>query len=405
MSTSVRSGTRPTHDEALEKNGQASWLLFTGTVVAATGGPLYLSASLLPNLLTDTSRSSGLVAVVGAAMFLPTLVVWLRYSEDIRSAGGLFAFVEAAAGRKIALVQAGLWFLSYGLYLSYTTAYICYDLLPAAFPAITPYREWLQLALPLVLVTMVLAPIRWSMIALTAVAAAQVALVALMASLAMRSSGAWTSSFLGRGELVSVTSASANMSLLFICSGLPLFLATEVRGDSRTVRSGLVTGWGTTAVLSVMAAVPLSAVSQRLLSSELAGVGIADRSTVPAFADLIGIGTAVSVAGVMAVEFLAMTRLAHAVTKQPVRKISRVLAGGFVAVSAMSLTNPEQVYQDLLMPSLVALWLAQLIVVAVYPRFAAMRSGLRLSDMAVAAGGVALMAYGLYTAVGGSVST
>jgi hypothetical protein len=34
-------------------------------------------------------------------------------------------------------------------------------------------------------------------------------------------------------------------------------------------------------------------------------------------------------------------------------------------------SRPLRVYSDLLVPSLVALWLAQLIVFAVYPRFAA----------------------------------
>ena len=38
-------------------------------------------------------RSAGLLMVVGVALYALPLAVWLRYSEEIVSAGGLAAFV------------------------------------------------------------------------------------------------------------------------------------------------------------------------------------------------------------------------------------------------------------------------------------------------------------------------
>jgi len=103
------------------------------------------------------------------------------------------------------------------------------------------------------------------------------------------------------------------------------------------------------------------------------------------------------VAGVIAAEFLALSRLLHQVLRQPIPKVSRVLAGVLVAGSAASLADPLRVYADLLKPSLIALWLAQLMVFAVYPRFVARRRRLRVLDVGLAAGACALMLFGLYS--------
>jgi hypothetical protein len=51
------------------------------------------------------------------------LVIWLRYARRVNGAGRLYSFVEAAAGRRVA-GQAGLWIVSYLLYLLYTGAIV-----------------------------------------------------------------------------------------------------------------------------------------------------------------------------------------------------------------------------------------------------------------------------------------
>lgn len=385
--------------------GRVSRATFTGVVMTATGGPLYLSSSLIPGLLGDAAPSAGLVVLLAAVMFLPTLVVWLRYSDDIVSNGGLFSFVECAVGRKVALVQAALWLISYVLYLGYTVAYICYDVLPVVFPEVVPYRQLLQISIPLALAALVLAPVRVCLPTLAIVGAAQVALLALATAVSFGDVGAPASSFIGHGDPAGVALTGANIGLLFICASLPLFLAAEVRGGAGAVRTGLKTGWGIVAALAVLATVPLAQTATRLRSTEVAGVALAQHAGSPLLADAIGIGTALSVAGVLAAEFLAITRLVHAVTRQPVPRVSRILSVGFVAASAACLINPTRIYDSLLTPSLVALWLAQLIVVAAYPWFAAKRTGLRSNDLLIAAGGAVLMMYGLYTATIGSLAT
>src|SRR5439155_21091805 len=114
-----------------------------------------LAALYAPGAISDVTGSAGSVAVLGSLVFLAPLAIWLRYSRDIAGAGGLYSFVEAAAGRRVALVQAGLWAASYTLYLLYTSAYVVYDLLPPVWPGIGPWRPALAAVLPAVIALVV----------------------------------------------------------------------------------------------------------------------------------------------------------------------------------------------------------------------------------------------------------
>ena len=105
---------------------------FAGVAVASFGGPLALAALYAPGIVADATSSAGLAMVAAAAVFAFPLVIWLRYARHSNGAGGLYSFVEAAAGRRAALVQAALWIVSYLLYLLYTTVQIVYDTLPAS---------------------------------------------------------------------------------------------------------------------------------------------------------------------------------------------------------------------------------------------------------------------------------
>ena len=72
----------------------------------------------------------------------------------------------------------------------------------------------------------------------------------------------------------------------------------------------------------------------------------------------------------------------------------------FIAIDAISLINPEGIYEQLLRPSLIALFTAQAIVFLVYPlyRRAIDRRGW-IPPTIVAALAPALMIYGLYHAI------
>ena len=72
----------------------------------------------------------------------------------------------------------------------------------------------------------------------------------------------------------------------------------------------------------------------------------------------------------------------------------------FLAADALSLVNPDRFYDDLLKPSLGALFVSQLVVFLVFPRFR--RSALALGAAAIASG---LVVWGFYTLIAGGVST
>lgn len=108
---------------------------------------------------------------------------------------------------------------------------------------------------------------------------------------------------------------------------------------------------------------------------------------------------AVSVAGVMLVEYLALSRLVGAVTSWPMRRIIVAIGAAVVLAAPFTLINPERIYNDLLTPSLVALWLSQLIVFAVYPRFAARQHDRPLPAWVLTAAATAFAVYGLWATI------
>jgi hypothetical protein len=376
-------------------------LLFEALTVAATGGPLALVAIYVPGVLGDARGSAGLVVLLGVALFVPSLLIWLNYSRRVVGGGGLYSFVEAAAGLRVARVQAGLWVISYLLYVVYTVTYIVYDLLPSMFPSVEPARPALQIGVAVVLAAVALAPIRHAVMIIAVSAAVQLVLVATIVVTALTfpggSPGSTGGSFGLHGSASDVLVAGANTSILFICASLPLFLGGEVNGGSTAVRRGLASGWAVVAAATVVGVVPLAAIGSKVLETTIPGMSLATQAGHTALADAIAIGILLSVGGVILAEFLALTRLGNALTGWPVSRLSRILALVVVGGSAVSLVNPDRVYDDLLKPSLVALWLAQGIVFAVYPRFVWRHGTLRARDVGLAVVATGLMAFGLWS--------
>jgi hypothetical protein len=374
-----------------------------GFAVASIGGPLALAAIYLPG--AGDPRSAGLFALVGAGLYALPLAVWLRYSEDIVSAGGLAAFVEAAVGRRAALAQAAIWSFSYFLYLPYTVTDVVYEMLGEIFPGLHPWRPALQVGLPIAIVAFVLLRVTTVLRVLAVSAAIQLVLVLILAFVMLRHVGAPASSFTRVPSTVHLARGSANVALLFLCGSLPLFLGAGVVGGSRVVRRSLSTAGIVVAGYLVFAAFPLAAVDPRLVHAHLPGYEIAGAYSGRALAIAIGVGGAVSVTGLIVAEYLALSRLLHAATGVSVRKLLVWIGVPFVVFDALSLTDPHAFDENVLRPSLVALFLSQLIVFAGFPVYRARRGRLTLVDVLIAAGAFALMTWGLYRAFFHPVST
>jgi amino acid transporter len=372
-------------------------LPFLGVVVASFGGPLALAALYAPSILTDASASAGFVMVAAAVVFAVPLLVWLRYSRHVATPGGLYGYVVAAAGPRVGLLQAGLWIASYVLYLAYTTASIVYDTLPAVLPGIGPYQSTLEIAIPVALAATMLAGRTITLAVLGVVAAGQLVLVAVLAAVTV-GHDAPASSFAVHGPVGDIATATALTALLYICGSLPLFLGGEVVRPFRTVPRAVTAGFLLTAAGVVATVFPIAA-NPAFTHAPIPGMSIAEVFAGHSLAVTIGIGVAVSTAGLMLVEYVALSRVLHAVTDRPLRPIIVVLAVVLVGSAPLSLINPERFYDDLLKPSLIALWLSQLVVFAVYPRFAAARRQRPLPAWTLAIGASAFAIYGVYATV------
>ncbi|HEY0869378.1 MAG TPA: hypothetical protein VGD55_03185, partial [Acidothermaceae bacterium] len=340
---------------------------FLAIAVVSFGGPLALAALYVPGLVDDVFSSAGLVTVIAPLAFAFPLLIWLRYAREISSSGGLFSFVEAAAGRRVALVQATIWTVSYLLYLVYTTVYVVYDVLPTVIPGVQPYRSTLEVAIPIALAILVIAGRSPAVVVLSIFAVGQLVLVGLLAVVTIAHAHPM-SSFTTTSDVGGIASASGNVALLFVCGSLPFFFGGEVAQPARAVRRGVVTAYVLVVVAVVAAVFPLAA-NPAFTHAEIPGASVVGVYVGHAAGVAVGIGVAASIVGVMLVEYLALTRLLHAVRGTSIKTASRLVAIPLVIGGPLSLINPDRFYSDLLKPSLIALWLSQIIVVAVFPLF------------------------------------
>jgi amino acid transporter len=375
---------------------------FAGVAVTSLGGPLALAALIAPSIAGGAVSSAGLAMVLAAAAFGFPLAIWFGYARHVSSSGGLYSFTEAAAGRRVALAQAGLWAFSYLLYIVYTTDQIVYDTLPAVLPGERRYQTPLEILIPVVLAAVMIAGRRTALLVIGLLAAGQLALAAALSGVTLANVTTPVSSFGASAPAGSLAIASGQTALLYICGSLPFFLGGELGGNLRkafrTTRRGLLWAYAATVIVIIAAVAPLAA-DPALTQGEIPGMAVAERFVGHGFAVTVGIGVAVSVAGVILVEYLALSRLTVAVTAWPLRRVIVGIGVIMVATAPLLLINPDQIYDDLLRPSLFALWLSQLVTFAVYPRFVARRGGRVLPALVLAAGASALAIYGLWTTI------
>src|SRR5436305_2256449 len=373
--------------------------LFAVFTAASIGGPLALGALYLPGTADEVLSSAGFTTLAAIVVFAAPLAIWAAYSRRIASPAGLTGFVEAAAGRRLARVQAAIWAVAYALYLPYTVTFVVYDLLPVVVPGIKPYRAALELVLPVLLAVLVLAPLVWVVGLRGVVRVGLLGLRLTLGALTLANAGSASGSFVPHAAAGTTAKAIGGVGTLFVCASLPLFAGAEVRGGTRAIRRGLVGGFALVAAYLLFQAFPLAGVPDSLIHSEIPGMAIAQAYSGHALAVAVGLGVAASVTGLIVAEYLALGRLAHAMLGVPVRRALAAIAVPFVLLDALSLTDPNGSYDTMLKPSLIALFVAQLVVFAVYPLYRRSIDRLRMSHVALAAVAMVLLGYGLYTAV------
>ncbi len=386
---------RPTEPGGSLAKGLPALLVF-GFAVASIGGPLAL-LSFLPGTAGGAVGSAGLVAALALAVFLVPLAVWLAFSGRVVSGGGLSAFVEAAAGRPAAVVHAWIWAFAYFLYLPYTITFVVYDVLTPVFPGVHPYRAALELLLPAAIVSLVFLPLRAVLAGLGLLAAAQLVVLLAVAGVSLSHVG---TSFASHASVDATERGTGSTALLFLCASLPLYLGSEIRGGSRTMRWTLAAAVAIVGAAFVVSALPLGAVPDRLRDAAVPGAAIAQAYSGRGLAVAVGILTAGGTLALVVAEYLALARLARWLHAIPLTTSYALIAVPFLALDAVSLIDPDRFYDDLLKPSLGALFVSQLVVFAVFPRF---RRGPAAVTLAAIASG--LVGWGLYTLVSGSTGT
>ena len=395
-------GLMPTltgNDERARATLSPGPLLFL-VVFAAFGGPLALAALYAPGDVEDVTRSGGLITILAAVAFVAPLAVWLRFSRDIASPGGLTAFVEASVGRPIALVQAALWVASYTLYLLYTSAYVVYDVLPAAWPGVHDHRLLLAGVLPAVAALAVVSGRRVALIVIGLLALGQLVLLVLLDVVAVQHAPG-ASAFHGTTSTDSGR-ALGGIATLFVCGSLPLFLGGEVRGGGRALSRLLVPAFVATAIGVVLAVYPL-AQDPAFAHAHVPGLSLVRVDLNHTAGTAVGVGVAGSIMAVLLLEYIALTRLLHYVSGASVRTwVWRLGIALAVAGPISVLLDPDEFYDSLIRPSLILLWLSQLIVIAAFPVYLWRRDRLRPWHVVATVVALAVMAFGFGNTVVGS---
>ena len=367
--------------------------------VTSFGGPLALAALNAPGIVAGSAgASAGLAMVAAMAVFAFPLAIWLRYARHVNGTGGLYSFVEAAAGRRVALVQAGLWIVSYLLYLLYTTAQVVYDTLPAVLPGERRYQPVLEIAIPVALAGVMIAGRRITLLVTGLVAAGQLAIAAALGGVTLTHLGLPVSSFGASAPAGALATATGQTALLYICGSLPLFLGGELTRPARTIRRGLTATCLVTAAVIIAAVAPLAA-DPAITRAPIPGMAVAEavrRARVRGHGGRRG-GRQHRRGHAGGIPRAEPAR--RAVTSWPLRRIIIAIGAAMVLAAPFTLINPERIYNDLLTPSLVALWLSQLIVFAVYPRFAARQHDRPLPAWVLTAAATAFAAYGLWATI------
>jgi amino acid transporter len=378
----------------VNERGSLPTALFAGFALSCVGGPLALAAVNLPDAVGGPAISAmGLTVLAGAALFAAPLLIWWRYSEEIASDGGLYAFVERAAGRRVALVQGCIWTFSYFLYLPFTVTYLVYDQLPESFPAVARHQTLLELAVPVAISLLLILAERLAFVLVAVTAVVQIALTLVLAVIIARHTGIHAAAFSPHSQGQSVARGIGNVALLFTCASLPLFLGGEVAGGGRTVRRTITFAVIVTATLLLVTAVPMAALGEsRVATLEVPGYTLVRAYEGSGLANAVAVGAAASVVAVIVAEFVALTRLMRAMLGVSVSRAARVIAVFFVAGDAISLIGPERSYRDALTPSLVALYVSQAIVFLAYLR---LRRKPSLVDWAAVAAATGLVVFGL----------
>jgi hypothetical protein len=268
------------------------------------------------------------------------------------------------------------------------------DVLPGSHSLETP----LALLIPLALCAAMVGGRRTAMLTAGFLAISQLLLVGILDGVTLANVSTPVSSFGIDAPAGHLAKASFQNSLLYICGGLPLFLGGELPRPTVTIRRGLVAVYALTALVVLLAVAPLAA-SPGLLDAPVPGVALAQRFSGTALADAMGVGLAISVGGVMLAEFFALTRLVHAVSEWRIRPVTIGVAAVVLIAAPLMLIDPQGLYEALVKPSLIALWLSQLIVFAVYPRFAVKHGQRLLPACAISAFASGLAIYGLVVTI------
>ena len=257
----------------------------------------------------------------------------------------------------------------------------------------------LEVILPVIISAMILINRKLPFYFMFLLAAAQLAIMLVLSAVILGAVGFSSSLAVPNMPLSGLARGAAGLALLFICADLPLFLGGEAEGKGKSIKKVLLASFAMAAFFLLVFSIAISNLPEDPSTYTVLGFHLASQYSSSLFAIITGIFAVLSIIGLIIAEFIGLSRLMNAMFKISMPKILIYISAAFIFMDLVSLAGPDSFYNYLILPSLFALYLSQLIVFLVYPMFISKFRKLSVVDIAITIVASLLFIFAIYTAI------
>lgn len=366
--------------------------------------PLSSTAALLTVVLSQSLASSPVAALLGFLMYGVWVAIGYSYSSTVASYGGTYEFARRSAGERVASSIGWMYWLSYTAYISAITSYLAGVIVPTVTGAPSLYARLLCVAVPLVIAGIVATGVEVPLNIALVTSSAEVLVIVLTGVLVLGRLGlrplevtVAPRDLLGGAAVAAFTVAGG---------GASFFMGYEARNGSKDVSKSFLAAFlvgaasiGFASYYEVVAAGYSNQAVARLLSvTQYPGLYIAGLYGGPLLETVYLALTLSSLISSSIAAYVAVQRLMHALTGSTLNRVTVAELAVILIINAIiALAGPAQAYVYAVTASLAALFISHAAISGLYVRFSRIYKGNHMAlRAALAAGGVVIMAVGLY---------
>jgi len=385
-----------------KKSSVPGYLVFAQSLSSIA--PLSSTAALLTVAMEQALASTPIAVALGVALYGLWVAIGYGYSSVIASYGGTYDFARASAGEGVARAIGWTYWLGYSSYISAISLYLGGVLLPSLVRAPSWAYYLASFALPATAAGLTITGAEAPLAVTLATSLGEVAVIAALGLVTLAKTGLRPLTL--SVPLPELAAGALTSAFTVAGGGASFFMGYEARRGAKDVSTSFLAAFlvGSAAIFfasyyEVAAAGFTNAgVESVLRATQYPGLWVAERFAGPALTYIYIALTLSSVAGTIVAAFMAVQRLTYALNGGSLDRSSLTVLAFVTALNVTGvLIGPSSAYVYVVLVSLTALFTSHAALSALYASFS--RRVLRsvgLTRPLLAAGGVVLMALGLY---------